>query len=164
MLPSGLLHISLDLACRLSIASSPTCYQCFELAAAARCCQPASARLARPLATDRTKAMNIITPAPAVASLPPGTRDEHVSLIAVQLTTDQSPAALIVDPDNHVDIGPDTVRVGAVGASELIRQAGRINLHHRLRDGEARLPSGFESCAGADRSRGSRSTGDRRFR
>lgn len=42
-----------------------------------------------------------------------GNREEHVSLIAVQLATGESPAALIVRADGHVDIGPDTtVRVG----------------------------------------------------
>lgn len=45
-----------------------------------------------------------------------GTRDEHVSLIAVQLAADAAPAVLIVDPIGHVDIGPDTtVRVGPWG-------------------------------------------------
>lgn len=42
-----------------------------------------------------------------------GNRDEHVSLIAVQLAADESPGVLIVDAGDHVDIGPDTtVRVG----------------------------------------------------
>lgn len=45
-----------------------------------------------------------------------GTRDEHVSLIAVQLATDTAPAAFLVDPADHVDIGPETtVRVGPWG-------------------------------------------------
>lgn len=45
-----------------------------------------------------------------------GHYDEHVSLIAVQLATDQSPTALFIDPDDPVDIGPDTtVKVGAWG-------------------------------------------------
>ena len=45
-----------------------------------------------------------------------GTRDEHVSLIAVQLAADAAPAGLLVDPTDHVYIGPDTtVRVGPWG-------------------------------------------------
>jgi hypothetical protein len=45
-----------------------------------------------------------------------GTRDEHVSLIAVQLAADEFPTALLVDPADHVDIGPETtVRVGPWG-------------------------------------------------
>jgi len=45
-----------------------------------------------------------------------GARDEHVSLIAVQLAVDAEPFALLVDPTDDVDIGPETtVRVGPWG-------------------------------------------------
>ena len=47
-----------------------------------------------------------------------GASDEHVSLIAVQLTADTVPAALLIDAADPVDIGPDTtVKIGAWGRS-----------------------------------------------
>lgn len=45
-----------------------------------------------------------------------GTRDEPVSLIAVQFAADGIPVAFRVDPADHVDVGPQTtVRVGPWG-------------------------------------------------
>ncbi|MET3805860.1 hypothetical protein ABIB25_002868 [Nakamurella sp. UYEF19] len=45
-----------------------------------------------------------------------GVRDEPVSLIAVQFTVDGDPAVALLDPDERVDIGPETtVRVGPWG-------------------------------------------------
>lgn len=42
-----------------------------------------------------------------------GNRDEHASLIAIQLTADSTPVGLPIEPAQHVDIGPETtVRVG----------------------------------------------------
>jgi hypothetical protein len=45
-----------------------------------------------------------------------GTRDEPVSLIAVQLSADGDPAAFVVEQADRVDLGPETtVRVGPWG-------------------------------------------------
>lgn len=70
---------------------------------------------------DSTTAVTLATGGRAVAEFEwtgalAGTRDEHVSLIAVQLASDGAPAALPVDPADNVDIGPETtVRVGPWG-------------------------------------------------